>query len=87
MANPFFNGNNSIPMGSGINMGQVRQIYNMLKNSNNPNQLLDNMLRQNPQMAQTINLIRNNGNYEQIFRNMCKERNINPDDFIRQINS
>lgn len=81
MANPFFSSHN------GINMGQVKQIYNMLRNSNNPNQLLDQMIAQNPQMAQAVNLIKNNGNYEQVFRSMCKERGINADDFIRQLNS
>ena len=84
MANPFFN--NSFK-GNGINMGQIKQVFNMLRYSNNPNQLLDQLVAKNPQMAQTINLIKNNGNYEQVFRNMCKERGINADDFIRQLNS
>ena len=81
MANPFFNPG----IMNGINMGQVKQIYNMLRYSNNPDALLNNLLSQNPQMAQAINLIRSNGNYEQIFRNMCKERGINADEFIRVI--
>ena len=80
MSNPFFNG-------GGSNLGQMKQIFNMLKFSKNPEQLLNNLLQQNPQMAQTINLIRSNGNYEQVFRNMCKERGINADDFIKQMNS
>ena len=45
------------------------------------------MAQQNPQLRQTINLIKQNGNYEQIFRDMCKQRGINADDFVRQINS
>lgn len=85
MANPFFRG--SFAPNSGINMGQVKQIYNMLRCSNNPNQLLDQMIAQNPQMAQAINLIKSNGNYEQVFRSMCKEKGINADDFIKQLNS
>lgn len=84
MANPFFN--NTIKS-NGINMGQVKQIYNMLRCSNNPNQLLNQMVSQNPQMAQAVNLIKNNGNYEQIFRSMCNERGINADDLIKQLNS
>ena len=82
MANPFFRNN----MGGGINMQQVRQIYGMLKNSNNPQALMNQMLQQNPQLAPTINLIKANGNYEQVFRSMCKERGINADDFIKQMN-
>lgn len=84
MANPFFNNFNG---GNGINMGQVKQIYNMLRCSNNPNQLLDQLISRNPQMAQAVNLIKNNGNYEQIFRSMCQEKGINADEFIKQMNS
>ena len=82
MANPFFN-----RTANGINMGHVKQIYNMLKHSNNPNQLLEQMAMNNPQIAQTINLIKANGNYEQIFRDMCNQRGINADELIRQMNN
>ena len=85
MANPFFN--NSFKANNGINMGQVKQIYNMLRYSNNPNQILDQLISKNPQMAQAINLIKSNGNYEQVFRSMCNEKGINADDFIKQMNS
>lgn len=84
MANPFFNNFNG---GNGINMGQVKQIYNMLRCSNNPNQLLDQLVSKNPQMAQAVNLIKNNDNYEQVFRSMCQEKGINADEFIKQMNS
>lgn len=85
MGNPFFNPTSSVM--NGINMQQVKWIYSMLKNSNNPNVILNQMAQQNPQLRQTINLIKQNGNYEQIFRDMCKQRGINADDFVRQINS
>lgn len=85
MGNPF-NCSGSSTM-NGINMQQVKQIYSMLKNSNNPSYLLNQMAANNPQLAQTINLIRANGNYEQVFKDMCKERGINADEFIRQMNS
>ena len=84
MSNPFFNGFRQT--GNGINMGQVKKIYDMLRNSNNPNLLLDNLVKQNPQMAQTVNLIKSNGNYEQVFRNMCQQRGINDDEFVKDMN-
>ena len=84
MSNPFFNGFRQT--GNGINMGQVKKIYDMLRNSNNPNLLLDNLVKQNPQMAQTVNLIKSNGNYEQVFRNMCQQRGINADEFVKDMN-
>jgi hypothetical protein len=80
MANPFFRTNPS------INMQQVKNIYSMLRNSNNPEMLMNQLMQQNPQLAPTINLIKANGNYEQVFRNMCNERGINADDFMKQIN-
>ena len=85
MGNPFYMGGSSTM--NGINMQQVKQIYSMLRNSNNPNYLLNQMASQNPQLRQTINLIKSNGNYEQIFRDMCKERGIDADEFVRQMNS
>lgn len=84
MPNPFFS-SPSVP-NPGIDMNQVKQIYNMLRSSSNPNELLNRMLAQNPQMAQAINLVRSNGNYEQVFRNMCQQRGINADEFIRSLN-
>ena len=80
MANPFFRTN------PGINMQQVKNIYSMLRNSNNPEMLMNQLMQQNPQLAPTINLIKANGNYEQVFRKMCSDRGINADDFIRQMN-
>lgn len=83
MANPFFTGGS---MANGVNMNQVKQIYSMLRNSSNPEALLNQMLTQNPQMKQTIDLIKSRGNYEEVFRGLCKERGINADDFMNQIN-
>ena len=84
MSNPF--NTRSVPK-TNVNMGQIKQIYNLLRNSNNPNQLIEQMIAKNPQLSPTLNLIRSNGNYEQIFRDMCRERGIDADDFIRQMNS
>ena len=83
MANPFFRNN----MGGGINMQQLKQVFNVVRYSKDPQAMLDQMIKNNPQLASTINVIKANGNYEQVFRNMCKERGINADDFINQLNS
>lgn len=84
MANPFFTNNNA-PQ---LNMNYIKQVYNMLQNSTNPMALLNQMAQTNPQLAQVVNLIKNNnGNYEQTFRNMCKQRGINADEFIRNLNN
>ena len=84
MGNPFYTGGSSVM--NGINMNQVKQIYSMLRNSKNPEMLLNQMVSQNPQLKQTIDLIKSRGNYEEVFRGLCKDRGINADDFIKQIN-
>ena len=84
MPNPFnTRGVNQAPQ---MNMNNIKQIYNMLRYSNNPNQLINQMMAQNPQMSQMLNLIKANGNnYEQVFRNMCNQRGINADEFIKNL--
>lgn len=68
-------------------------ILNVLKQSKNPNQAIQNILAEN---AKTNPLLMNvlqlsqKGDYkslEQIARNLCKERGINPDELIKDINS
>ena len=84
MPNPFNTRSfNSTPQ---MNMNSIKQVYNLLRNSNNPNQLINQMMAQNPQMSQMLNLIKANGNnYEQVFRNMCNQRGINADEFIKNL--
>lgn len=85
MANPFFN--MGISQNNFGNMSQMKSVFNMLKGSNNVQQVINNMAMQNPQVANVINMARNSGNYEQMFRNICQQRGINPDEFLRQLNS
>lgn len=81
MPNPF-----NMRQAPQMNMGNIKQVYNLLRNSNNPNQLINQMMAQNPQMSQMLNLIKANGNnYEQVFRNMCNQRGINADEFIKNL--
>lgn len=80
MSNPFYNKPNN------TNFEQMRNIYVTLKNSNNPDLLIQNMINQNPQLAQTVKMLRGqNLNYEQIFRKLCSDRGLNPDDVIKNI--
>ena len=39
------------------NISQIKNVINVYKNSNNPQQLFINMAQQNPQIQQVMNLI------------------------------
>ena len=39
------------------NVSQIKNLMNVFKNSNNPQQLLMNMAKQNPQVQQVMNMI------------------------------
>ena len=59
---------------------------NMIKNfkaMNNPQQVVNQLLEQNPQVKSLIQA--SNGNPEQAFRNLAKQMNIDPDEFISML--
>ena len=53
------------------------------KGIKNPQQMVNQMLEQNPQVKSLIQAA--NGNPEQAFRNMAKQMNIDPDEFINML--
>lgn len=78
MPNPF-NITSSNPM------MQMANIYKLLSTSSNPTQLFRQMAERNPNMKPIVDLLNQGYNPEQIFNGMCKERGINPQEFISQI--
>lgn len=69
----------------GMNMANVRNVYKSIFNSKNPMQAMQNMMASNPRMAQVNNLLRQGRNPESIFREMARQRGIDPDEFIREM--
>ena len=64
----------------------VKNLYKMVKNSNNPSAMLQNIISQNPQMQQVVNLAQGkNLNYQQIFRELARQKGIDPDKFIQEL--
>lgn len=83
MSNPFIT-NGRVPNES--SMVQMRNMFNMFRNSSNPNMLIDQMIQQNPQMAQVLNLFKGqNVNYEKVFRDLCQQRGIDADYIINNL--
>ena len=64
---------------------QIKNIYRMLKQSNNPTQMFEMLARQNPQMQPILQMLRNGQNPEQIFNSLCNQRGINPQEFIKSL--
>lgn len=82
--NPFNNMNPNNPLNSN-KMGQVRNIMNMFRNSNNPMQLFQQMAMNNPQLQPILNAVKNGANIDGLFNQMCQQKGVNPEEFKRMI--
>lgn len=67
-------------------LGQIKNMLNMLRNSSNPNAMLQSMINQNPQMKQVMNLINESGgDPKTAFYNKAKQMGVNPDDILNML--
>lgn len=51
----------------------------------NPYALLLEMTKSNPNMKPIVDQLEKGVNPESLFRSLCKQRNINPDEFIQEL--
>ena len=65
------------------NMNQIKQMMNMVKSAGNPQMMVQNMLRQNPQVSQLINQYGNDP--QRAFYALCEQKGINPQEFINTL--
>lgn len=72
MPNPFYTNN-------------LQNVYNMLRNSNNPQQLFNQIAQNNPTMQPIVQALNNGGNPQQLFYSLCQQRGIDPQTFLKQI--
>lgn len=64
----------------------LKQLINVFRNSSNPQQLIANMVRQNPQVKQMMQTIQNSGKSpKDLFYQMAPQYGINPDEFVKQL--
>ncbi len=83
MSNPFNALNPNNPMN---NIAPFRDIYQAMKNSNNPMQLFSNIASKNPQLQPIMQMLRNGVSPQQVFTQLCQQRGINPQDFLKALN-
>lgn len=68
------------------NLGQIRNMVNLIKNAGNPQALLNSMISQNPQMKQAIEYVNNNGGNPKVaFEKLAKEKGIDPIEIQKMI--
>ena len=65
----------------------IMQLVSMMKQGNNPMQILQQMAAQNPQAAQAMQIIQGKSpeQLKQIAANMAKERGTNLDEVMRNL--
>ena len=64
----------------------IQQLVQMIKNTNNPQQLLNNMAKQNPQLSQIIQTLNtSNITPKQMFMNLASQKGINPNEIIAML--
>ena len=66
------------------NYNQMKELYNAMK-SGNPMQMFQQMASRNPNMKPILNMLNSGANPQQVFYQICKQRGINPDEFIKNI--
>lgn len=68
------------------NINQIKQMMNLFKGANNPQQLLMNLAKQNPQIQNVMNLVQNSGKSpKDLFYQMAQQKGVNPDDILNAL--
>lgn len=68
------------------NVSNVKNMMNLLRSSNNPQALLNNMLATNPQMKQVMDYVnQNGGNPQQAFYKMAQEKGVDPNAILNML--
>lgn len=60
-------------------MAQIKQMIAMLKGANNPQEMVNNMIQQNPQVSK---IIQQYGSPEKAFRGVAEQMGLNADEII-----
>lgn len=82
MPNPF---NRTVNPIQNYNMAEIRNMYQTIMNSKNPMQMFENLASRNPNLAPIVNALRSGANPQSLFEALCRERGINPNEFLKSI--
>lgn len=63
----------------------IQQLIQTIKNCGNPQQMMQSMIQNNPQLG-IVNLLQENGgNAKQAFYALAQQKGVNPDDILNMI--
>lgn len=66
------------PIQNQNNRDQILQLWNMVKNSNNPQAMFEQMLSSNPQLKSTVDMINSMGDPQKLFYTMAEKQGKDP---------
>ena len=70
----------------GRNIQPIKELMNTIKNSGNPQMMLQQMMMKNPNIKQVMDYINaNGGNPKDAYYKMANDIGANPDDIINQL--
>lgn len=65
---------------------QIVQLMNMIRNSGNPQAMMNQIMRNNPQMQQIMNYVnQNGGDPKAAFYKLAEEKGIDPEEILSQL--
>ena len=76
--------NHNLPQATSGNFQQLKNLYGMMQNAQNPQAFLQNLARQNPQLQQVMQMC-NSTNPRDVFYALCKQKGVNPDEILNQL--
>ena len=60
------------------NRDQVLQMWNLVKSSNNPQQVFEQLLSTNPEFKKTVDIIKSMGDPQKLFYTMAQQQGTDP---------
>lgn len=65
------------------NIGQIKSMMNMMRNSGNPQAMMQSLMSQNPQMKQIVDMVnQSGGDPQKLFYEEAKKRGIDPNQIL-----
>ena len=68
-----------------VNNNSLQHLYQMVMNSKNPMQLMEQMSENNPQLKGVVQVLKNGANPQSVFMELCKQRGVDPNAFLKSI--
>lgn len=68
------------------NMAQIKNMMKLVKSNGSPTQLLQSMSQNNPQLKQVMTMV-NGKNPKDVFYELAKQKGVNPEDVLKELNS